>query len=85
MKRPESEKLPLSRVFWFGLALFVIGTGPLLMVILLSALGLLADPNPNPVGLGILAAITFWPSVLMMLVSYARAVMQRDKARKAER
>jgi hypothetical protein len=72
-------------VFWFGLALFVIGTGPLLIVILLSALGLLADPNPNPVGLGILAAITFWPSVLMMLVSYARAVMRRDKARKAER
>jgi uncharacterized integral membrane protein len=48
-------------------------------------LGLLADPNPNPVGLGILAAITFWPSVLMMLVSYARAIMRRDKARKARR
>jgi hypothetical protein len=83
MKRPESEKLPLSRVFWFGLALFMIGTGPLLIVIVMSALGLLADPNP--VGLGILAAITFWPSVLMMLVSYARAVMRRDKARKARR
>jgi hypothetical protein len=85
MKKPESEKLPLSRVFWFGLALFVIGTGPLLIVILLSTLGLLADPNPNPVGLGILAAITFWPSILMMLISYARAVMRRDKVRKADR
>jgi hypothetical protein len=51
-----------------GLALLVFGSGPLVVIILLAALGVLADPNPNPVGPGILAALTFWPGVLCVII-----------------
>ena len=51
-----------------GAIVFVLGSGPLIAVMLAAALGLTADPNPNPVGFGILAFLTFWPAVIMMLV-----------------
>lgn len=78
----ETRKLQFGRLFWLGLGLFVVGSGPLLLVILFAALGLLDDPNPNPVGFGILAALTFWPSIIMMLVGYVRAVKQRGRSAK---
>lgn len=73
--------MALGWAFWCGLGLLVIGSGPLFLTILLAALGLLDDPNPNPVGFGMLAAFTFWPALLIMLVSYGRAVMRRDRQR----
>ena len=45
----------MSGFFWIGLLLLCVGTGPLLIVILAAQLGLTRDPNPNPVGFGILA------------------------------
>ena len=64
----------ISRAFVIGLALFVIGSGPLLTVILLASLGLTKDPNPNPIGFGILAFFTFWPSVILMVVGVIRTI-----------
>ena len=58
-----------SRLFRAGILLFVFGSGPLLLVIAASGLGLTRDPNPNPVGFGILAMFTFWPSLGMMAVA----------------
>jgi len=46
-----------------GLVLVVAGWGPLLAVIFLSAVGLWPDPNPNPIGLGLLFFVTFGPAV----------------------
>lgn len=48
---------------WIRIALWLmaIGWGPLLGVLLLAALHLWPDPNPNPIGLGLLFAVTFWP------------------------
>jgi hypothetical protein len=57
-----------TRVFRFGAVMFALGCGPLLAVIGLAELGLSADPNPNPVGFGIMAFFTFWPSVILMAV-----------------
>lgn len=54
-----------------GLVLLVCGSGPLVGFILYAKVGyhfgFYDDPNPNPVGLGIPAMLTFWPSVLMIL------------------
>ena len=59
-----------SRYFVVGALLFVIGAGPLLTVILLANLGLTKDPNPNPIGFGILAFLTIWPSVILMVLGF---------------
>lgn len=53
-----------NRWIRIGLALAVLGWAPLLGVMLLSALGLWGDPNPNPVGAGRLFALTFWPAAI---------------------
>lgn len=45
----------LTVVFWVGLALLVLGTGPLLLFIIAAGLGLTSEPNPNPIGPSLLA------------------------------
>jgi hypothetical protein len=60
-------------VFRIGLILFILGSGPLLTVILLAWLGVTKDPNPNPVGFGLLAFLTFWPSVIMVIVGVVQS------------
>ncbi len=76
-------RFTLTRMFWIGIGLLVLGTGPLLAIILAASIGLLSDPNPNPVGPGLLAFFTFWPAVILTvwgliasLVRYRRAQAQ---------
>lgn len=59
---------------WFkaGLVLLVLGSGPLWTIVLLAALGLWPDPNPNPIGPGLLFFFTFWPAVILMAVGVLR-------------
>jgi len=66
-------KFRVSRVFWIGLILFILGSGPLLTVILLAWLGVTKDPNPNPVGFGMLAFLTFWPSVILVIIGVVQS------------
>ena len=47
-------------VMYIGVAILVFGSGPLLIIILLSK-----DPNPNPVGPGMLAAISLLPGIFI--------------------
>jgi hypothetical protein len=49
-----------------------LGTGPLVFIIAAAALGLWPDPNPNPIGPGLLAFLTFWPGVICLVVGIAR-------------
>ena len=55
-----------------GAALLVLGSGPLLFVVLAAALGLWPDPNPNPIGLGLLFFVTFWPAVICIFIGVIR-------------
>ncbi len=66
-----------SRYFLVGALLLVCGTGPLLVVILLASLGLTRDPNPNPVGFGILAFLTFWPGVILLVLGFLTSRRRR--------
>lgn len=57
-----------------GAILFAIGPGPLLLIVALSKIGI-GDPNPNPVGPGILAMFTFYPALAMLLYGGVRTVL----------
>src|SRR5690606_29638627 len=49
-----------------GFWMLLLGTGPLLLIIAAAKLGLLSDPNPNPIGAGLLTFFTFWPAVICL-------------------
>ena len=53
-----------------GLVTIVFGTGPL-------AVNMILDPKANPIGLGILAMLSFWPGILMLLVGLVSVIARR--------
>jgi hypothetical protein len=71
---------PYLQSYWIrvGIGLIVIGSAPLLLIILAAAIGLWPDPNPNPVGPGVLFFLTFWPAVLCIIVGIVRVRMRRE-------
>ena len=63
-ERPSPKKERLVPVLlWVGLAVLVVGVGPLLSIVVAAKMGWTSDPNPNPVGPGILAFFTLWPGI----------------------
>ena len=75
MSAPSRFRLP--RLFWIGLGILVVGGAPLFGFIVADALGLLSDPNPNPIGPGLLFFFSFWLGVIVMAVGIARALWRR--------
>lgn len=63
-------KFPANRWNRIGLALVVFGWSPLWLIVLLAAIGLWPDPNPNPIGPGLLFFVTFWPAVICFGVGW---------------
>jgi hypothetical protein len=63
-----------------GLGLLILGCGPLLAIIGLAAIGLWPDPNPNPIGPGMLAFLTFWPGVICLSRGIAQTRRRRSEA-----
>ena len=57
-----------------GLLLLVIGSGPLVAINLAAKPGLTSDPNPNPVGLGIMAGLSLFPSPVMMIARIMQVI-----------
>ncbi|HEY6280735.1 MAG TPA: hypothetical protein VIW72_02945 [Burkholderiales bacterium] len=68
-----------SKLVLVGLGLLIFGSGPLLGIIVLAALGLWPDPDPNPIGPGLLAALTFWPGVICLGVGILRVRARRHQ------
>jgi hypothetical protein len=66
-----------SRWVVAGLCLLAVGASPLLFIITAAALGLWPDPNPNPVGPGLLFGLLFWPAVICIVVGVARVRSRR--------
>ena len=66
-------RLFASRTLYFGIALLIFGAGPVLAIVVLSKFGVLSNPNPNPVGLGLLAVVSFYPSLALILAAILEA------------
>lgn len=66
-----------------GAILLLVGSGPLLGIIIAARLGLTRDPNPNPIGFGLLAGLTLWPAVIMIVIGI-RSVSNANKRAYAE-
>jgi hypothetical protein len=66
------KSLPLSLLL--GVGLLAGGTGPLLLFIAADEMGLVRDPNPNPVGLGLLFVTTIIPALALTLFGLMRWV-----------
>jgi hypothetical protein len=64
----------------------VLGSAALLSIIAASKIGVLDDPNPNPVGFGILAACTFWPGIALAVIGVVLSALdyRRDRSRPRE-
>jgi hypothetical protein len=65
-----------------GLGLLILGTGPLLGIIVAAQLGLWPDPNPNPIGPGLLFFFTAWPAIICLVagIVQVRRRRRRDSA-----
>ena len=55
-----------NRLFRFGAIIAQIGWTPLPAIIFLAMPGLWPDPNPNPIGPGVLFFVSFWPAVICL-------------------
>ena len=69
-----------SRLVKIGLALLMVGTSPLVFIVAAAALGLWPDPNPNPIGPGLLSFVTFWPAVICIAIGVIRVRGHKDSA-----
>ena len=68
---------PLVKV---GIGLLVVGAAPLVFIIFGAAVGLWPDPNPNPIGPGLLFFFTFWPAVICIVVGVMRVRIRTKRA-----
>ena len=77
--RPHFAMRQYLKSVWVkvGLALLVVGAGPLLFIIVAAAAGLWPDPNPNPIGPGLLFGLTFWPAIICIVVGVVRVRNRR--------
>ena len=69
------------RSWWVraGLLLLVLGSGPLWTIVLLAGLGLWPDPDPNPIGPGLLFFFTLWPAIICLAVGVVRVRSARRR------
>jgi hypothetical protein len=69
-----------NRWIKIGLALMVLGWGPLWAIIFLAAIGLWPDPNPNPIGPGLLFFVTVWPAIICLGVGVVQVRGDRSQS-----
>ena len=67
------KRLLASKLFRAGLIVTAAAYLPLILIILAAKVGLLKDPNPNPIGPGLLAFTLSWVGLGLMIVGAVKA------------
>ena len=62
-----------NRWFQARLGLVIVGWIPLCGIVLLWALGLWPDPDPNPIGPGLLFFFPAWAAIFCLVIGIAQA------------
>ncbi|MFC2114309.1 hypothetical protein ACFLRI_03070 [Bacteroidota bacterium] len=70
----------LHKTLKIGLIIFILGSGPLLVLIGLDAIGLVEAGNA--VGFGILAMLSFYPSLILIIIGSILTYRKRKKEKK---
>ena len=68
-----------NRLFKIGAIIALVGWTPLIAIILLAAIGLWPDPDPNPIGPGLLFFLTCWPAVICLGIGTFQVWRQRGQ------
>ena len=76
----ESKSYPKNWPLILGISLLILGTGPLASILLAARLGYGHDPNPNPVLMGMLAGLTFYPSLGLIAWGLYRRYRQKKSS-----
>ena len=61
-----------NRIFTSGFVLLILGNAPLLAILFLARIGVWPDPDPNPIGPGLLSFATFWPAIILIAVGISK-------------
>lgn len=67
------KRLLASKLFRAGLIVTAVAYLPLILIILAAKVGLLKDPNPNPIGPGLLAFTLSWVGLGLMVAGALKA------------
>ena len=67
----------LHKLTRIGVIIFIVGSSPLLLVMLFAKIGILEDPNP--ILFGIMAMFTFCPSLLLILIGVIKQFIAKPK------
>lgn len=70
------KKLRGSKLFLAGAALLTVGAAPLLLYVLYEFVT--GSTGGNPIGLGLLFFVSFWPAVILMAIGAVFALLRRD-------
>ena len=71
------DRIFRSKLFRAGAVLLAAGCSPLLLYVLFE--GVTGRTGGNPIGLGLLFFVTFWPGVILMLAGAALSLRGPDK------
>jgi hypothetical protein len=83
MSSASEPKYSRSRWIRVGVAGLIFGTGPLPLAVAISYL--MGDKNPNPIGFGILAFLTFWPSIISIVIGICVTAVRRNRLDQSQR
>lgn len=73
------KKYLQNRWVRIGLVLIGVGWSPLFTIILLAGIGVWPDPNPNPIGPGLLFFFAAWPAIICLLIGIVQVKRSRTK------